>query len=86
METAERTLTGQRVAEPRRGRAMSNGTQDIPRFQLAPQQEHVFLLRGDAAVTQAVVFPANRVSEAHLRAALDGLVSRGQQDRADRLA
>src|SRR6266849_10018635 len=55
---------------------MSNGTQDIPRFQLAPQQEQLFLLPGDAAVTQAVVFLADRVSEADLRAALDGLVSR----------
>ena len=36
------------------------------------------MLQGDAAVTQAVVFLADRVSEADIRAALDGLVSRNE--------
>ena len=55
---------------------MSYGTQDIPRFFLAPQQERLFSLPEGIPATQVVAFLADGVSETDLRTALEHLVSR----------
>ncbi len=54
---------------------MTNWTQDIPSFSLAPQQEQPFLLPS-AAVTQAVVVLADGVAPSSVRASLEELVVR----------
>ena len=54
---------------------MSNRTQDIPRFFLAPQQERLFSLPEGIPATQVVAFLADGVSEPELRTALEQLVS-----------
>ena len=55
---------------------MTNQTQDIPSFLLAPQQELAFA-DGASAVTQAVVGLPDGLAADDLRSALAGLVAYG---------